>query len=574
MLLRPYQQDALRISKERYDVGVRRQLIQLPTGTGKTPVFASLKNHHKFDNRMMVVVHREELAEQAADKIRIWNPTFRVGIEMGERECSSSDDVVVASVQTLGNLKRLSKFVPRQFDAVVPDEAHHAVAPSWKKVFEHFGLLDLGETRATHRGLLLGVTATPNRGDGQGLGQVFDEIIYRMSILDAIRDGWLVDVRGFNVRTDCDLSNVQVRAGDFSVGQLEDAVNTDYRNHLIVQNWLSRGEGRQTVAFCVDIAHAKRLADTFKAYGVAAEALWGADPDRAEKLKYHKAKKLQVLTNCGVLTEGYDDWQIGCIIMARPTKSQLLFVQMAGRGTRIQDDIPNLNEAREKGLTIKKNDCILIDVVDNTGKHSLVTLASLFGLGDKTDLSGNTITRVKAKVDEAKAKYPSIDLTQVQSVDDIQAQVEKVDLFQVKWEPEVVENSKNQWKKTIGGDYIIHLPNKESVLLYQDLLDKWNVKGTVCGNSFELIGLNDLQEAFKQGDNFLQMYGREYLNLIRREAKWHKKKISLAQKNFIKRLYKYEPKILAHIDNISSGEAQALIDRKINSLGAPAKVGA
>lgn len=562
MPLRPYQLDSLRVSKERYDSGVQRQLIQLPTGTGKTAVFANLKAHHKLQNKMLVLVHREELAEQAADKIRHWNPDFKVGIEMADRTCSANDDVVVGSVQTLGTetSKRLDKFNPRLYDAVVADEAHHAIAPTWKRIFDKLGLLDGGD----HKGLLLGVTATPNRGDSQGLGQVFDEIIYRMSILDAIKDGWLVDVRGFKITTDTDISGVSVRAGDFSVGQLESAVNVDSRNHLIVQNWLSRGENRQTIAFCVDIAHAKRLADVFKLYGVAAEAVWGNDPDRREKIKWHKAGGIQVLTNCGVLTEGYDDWRIGCIIMARPTKSQLLFVQMAGRGTRIQDDIVNLIEARKNGQKIKKQDCILMDVVDNTGRHSLITLASLFGLGDKTDLKGKTITYVKAEVDKAKEAYPHLDLSQIEDLDEIKSKCERVDLTQVKWEPEVVANSKFQWKKLSNDDYIIHLKNNETVRITRDLLDKWGVKGSVNSTGFHLEGINTLDNAFNQADNFIQSYGKDMLKLLRREEKWHKSKISSPQRNLIQKLYKYEPHIMAQLDSLSRGEASALIDKKLN----------
>jgi ATP-dependent helicase IRC3 len=574
MILRPYQAEALHISKERYDTGVGRQLVQLPTGTGKTVLFSKLKEHHKFDQRMLVLVHRDELAQQAKSSIERWNPTLKVGIEMGEYTSGTNDDIVVGGVQTLGtsNATRLSKFDPRDFDALVCDEAHHSIASTYSNVFDHFGLLDSGRNPRDFRRLLLGVTATPNRGDGQGLGQRYDEIIYRMSILDAIRDGWLVDIRGFKVNSATDLSGVHVRAGDFAIGELEEAVNTDARNHLIVQNWLKFGEQRQTVAFCVDIAHAKRLAEVFKAYGVAAEAIWGNDPDRKEKLKWHKAKGLQVLTNCGVLTEGYDDWQISCIIMARPTKSQLLFVQMAGRGTRIPSDIDNLITARELGLTIAKNDCILMDVVDNTGRHSLITLASLFGLGEKTDLNGHTITEAKQKFDALKAARPLLDPNKIEDIDqldEMSAAVESVNLFDIKWEPEVTANSPLQWHKTLSGDYVCTMPSKETVLIWQDLLDKWNIKGSVMQNRFELTQLNNLEDAFKEADNLITSYGKSWLTLLRREAKWHKAKISFAQKCLIEKLYKYEPNVLTQLSTLSKGEASMLINKKLHKAVNP-----
>lgn len=572
MPLRPYQVECLDISEQRLKDGIQRQLIQLPTGMGKTAVFANLKAHHCFDNRMLVLVHREELADQAADKISHWNPSFRVGIEMGERSATNNDDVVVASVQSIGAVgnHRIARFHQSAFDAVVCDEAHHSIAPSYTRVFSHFGLLDDGAGLATGR-LLLGVTATPNRGDGQGLGQVYDEIIYRKSILDGIKDGWLSDVRGFKVQSSVDLSGVHVRAGDFATGELEAAVNVDTRNHLIVQNWLVRADGRQTIAFCVDIAHAKRLADTFKAYGVSAEAIWGTDPDRREKLRLHKSGALTVLTNCGVLTEGYDDWKIGCIVMARPTKSQLLFVQMAGRGTRIPD-FPNgisLLEAQTLGLTIPKKDCILLDVVDNTGRHSLVTLASLFGLGAKTDLKGKSIVYAKEKIDEAKEKYPNLELDRIETVDDIEAQVQRVELFEFKVPEEIAINSKNRWQKVSDEGYVLNLPKNEHVEVTQDLLDKWNVKGMVNGNTFEINNLPSLAEGLLQADNFIQLHGKHLLKLLRREQKWHKKTISTPQRELIKKLYKYEPNVLAALDTLSSGEASELINRKIGrSVGA------
>jgi ATP-dependent helicase IRC3 len=570
--LRPYQSEALQVSKDKFDAGITRQLIQLPTGTGKTMLFANLKQHHCFENREIVLVHREELADQAAEKIRHWNPSFKVGIEMGEKECSNNDDVIVASVPTIGceGSTRIKKFKPNFFDSLTADEAHHAVASTWQRVFNYFGVG--GNNPATNR-LLLGVTATPSRGDGQGLGQVFDEIIYRMSIMDAIRDGWLVDVRGYRISTNTDLSGVSVRAGDFAINQLEEAVNTDARNHLIVQNWLAKGENRSTVAFCVDIAHSKRLAEVFKGYGVAAEAVWGNDPDRADKLKFHRLGHLKVLTNCGVLVEGYDDWRISCIIMARPTKSQLLFVQMAGRGTRIPSDINNLLEARALGLTITKEDCLLMDVVDNTGRHSLVTLASLFGLGAKTDFKGKTITYAQAEVDAAKEKHPNLDLSQIDNLDDIQATVERVNLFEVKWEPEVISGSALKWTKNSKGDYVINLPANESVTIFQDLLDKWNIKGAVLGNKFLLEGIHALEEAFRVADDFVQRHGRGLLTLLRREQKWHKAKASLPQKNLLRKFYKYEPNVLAQLETISRGEAAALIDKKIHNTVKPVKVG-
>jgi ATP-dependent helicase IRC3 len=585
MKLRPYQSDALRVSKEKYDQGTRRQLVALPTGTGKTPLFVNLPTHHKFDGRTLVLVHREELAEQAARSVRKWFPEAKVGVEMGASYSSTGDDFIVGSVQTLSREGgRITKLRPEEFTTIICDEAHHSVAPSYKAVFGYFGLgfetdgfgrgsPEAGRPAATIRGsggiaagdrLLFGVTATPNRGDGQGLGQVYDEIIYQMSILDAIRQGWLVDIRGIKVKTNTSLDAVHIRAGDFAKNELEEAVNVDDRNHLIVQNWIKYGEDRQTIAFCVDIAHSQKLAETFRAYGVAAEAVWGVDPYRGDKLRYHKERKLRVLTNCEVLTEGYDDWQVACIIMARPTKSQLLFVQMAGRGTRIPEGIDNLLDARAAGTPLPKEDCLLLDVVDNTGRHSLVTLASIFGLPPKTDMKGQTVTKALAtfqKVVDERTVDPKV-LENVETLEEIPTAVEKADLFTVKWPEEVLQGSKLQWKKGLGDEYFIALPNDEHVFIFRDLIGKWDIKGTVKAQTFEHNGIDELPEAFRVADNYITMMGgREILTLLRRDSKWRKQQISKPQLAYLKYLYRNRPELWPNFDNLTKGEASIAIDK-------------
>jgi ATP-dependent helicase IRC3 len=562
MELRPYQKSTLEASKNKYDAGITRQLVSLPTGVGKAVILACLKQHHKIDKKKLVLVHREELADQLCRTIKLWNPDYNVSIEMADRECDPRSDVVVASVPTIGRAgnSRIRKFNPADFGAIVCDEAHHSIAPSWTNILHtHFNI-----NKPDNRTLLAGFTATPNRGDGQGLGQVYDDIIYQMSILDAIKQGWLVDLKGYKISTGTDISGIRTVAGDFSQGELEKAVNVYERNHLIVQNWLRDGEYRQTVAFCVDIAHAKGLADTFKAYGVQAEAIWGTDPDRADKLAQHKAKKIQVLTNCGVLTEGYDDWQISCIIMARPTKSQLLFVQMAGRGTRIPSDVDNLITAKAAGQFLAKEDCILMDVVDNTGKHSLVTLASLFGLPAKLNVKGESIIAAQAGYAAAQQANPQLNLSQIESLDDIHVVVERADLFSIKFPEEVLGNSKLRWTPTLDGGYIINLPyNNEAVTLSKDLLDKWDIRGTVNGNKFEHQGINELPEAFRVADGLVTTFGRGFLTLLRQESKWRTAGITKPQENMLKRLYKYRPEIIAQIGTLSRGEASHLIDQAI-----------
>jgi ATP-dependent helicase IRC3 len=211
MRLRSYQSEALLSSKDKFQQGINRQLICLPTGTGKTCVFSALPKHHGIDKRTMVLVHREELASQAKDKFLKWNTDFKVDVEMGDLYASNDSDVVVASVQSIGgkNSPRLQRFPKDKFGCIICDEAHHSIAQSYLNVFDHFGLLDEDNLET----LLLGVTATSNRGDGQGLGKVYQEVVYQMTILDAIKDGWLADVRGIKVKTNTSLEDVHTRVG-------------------------------------------------------------------------------------------------------------------------------------------------------------------------------------------------------------------------------------------------------------------------------------------------------------------------------------------------------------------------
>lgn len=556
MELRPYQLEALRASKQALDEGVYRQIIVLPTGCGKTILLASLQKHHGLKKRLLVVVHREELAQQAADKIAHWNPEFNVGIEMGAKRSNSWDAVVVASVATIGRSgsSRIQQFNPDDFDCVIVDEVHHGLADSYQRVFDYFGLL-----APDNKKLLLGVTATPNRSDGSPLAKTFDKIVYQMSIRDAIEQGWLCDLRGLRVNTTVDLEGVHTRAGDFDQGELSAAVNTPARNDLIVRNWLETANQRRTIAFTVDIQHAKDLVQVFKNYGVAAEAVWGDDPDRADKLRYHKAGQLQVLANCSVLTEGYDDPSVSCIVMARPTKSRLLFTQMVGRGTRLPEGTRNLKEALKASEQLSKTDCLVLDVADTTHRHSLVSVSSLFGLGQKTDLKGKSVIESAKMVEEAREENPQVDFSRLEDITKLKSFIEEVNLFEVKFPDEVIKYSKLQWYKINDRHYFIQIQKKERVDVVQDFLDRWGVVGVVDGNNFSEVNFKTLQEAFAYAEETIRIYGKQFLTLLRREAKWHK---DAATEYQIRLLQKFKIPIP---ENLSKGDAQKMIGRVLSN---------
>lgn len=513
LTLRPYQREALESIKMKLGAMTNRQLVKLPTGMGKTVIFASLPDYLKLRKRMLIVVHREELARQAVEKLKKWNSGRSVGIEMGELS-SNNEDLVVVGVQTIGkrDSPRLLQFDPHDFDAVVCDESHHSTSRSYQNIFNHFRVVqDVGR-------LSLGVTATVARADRKGLGDVYQEIVYDMSLLDGINQGWLVDLRGIRISTQTSLDRVHSVAGEFNLGELTGAVNTFRRNDLAARSWLDHAQSRQTLAFAVDIQHAKDLATAFKLHGVAAEAIWGSDSERAEKAKAHRAGKLKVLVNVGIYTEGYDDPSIGCILLARPTKSEGLFTQMIGRGTRLPQGINNLHDARKAGIPISKEDCIVLDMVDVTSKHSLITLPTLFGVNKDMDLRGKKISVVMKEIEDLAKTKLFADTSQVTDINKLKSYAEGVDLFRITFSPEIVQFSEFKWHKTGLEAYSLRLPGEDVLRMKKDLLGRWRVTGTILTRHIDFADTT-FSIAIRNADHMVRAWGgNAALTLVKREA--------------------------------------------------------
>lgn len=542
----------------------------MATGTGKTVVFSHLPEQLKetHPGKMLVLAHREELIDQAIDKMQKVNPTLRIDKEMAEHRADpDAADVIVASVATLGRkgTTRLEKYDWSKFDKFVVDEAHHSVAQSYVNIYEAAGLFEPSDKR-----LLLGVTATPARGDGQALAKIFQKLVFSYNIRQAIEDGWLVEPRGIKVSTDTSLDGIKVTQGDYDQKQLANTVNTPQRNQLIAKAWLENAKGRQTVGFTVDIQHAKELAELFKHYGIKAEAVWGDDPQRAAKLAAHRAGEITVLFNCGVLIEGYDDWRISCIILAAPTKSPVKFAQEVGRGTRLEEGIGNLNEAKAKHQkdwadyanmsTVKLNkfpfkvDCLILDIVDASSRNSLVTLPTLMGMSAKLNLRGKGIVAAVKELEEAQKQYPHIDFTKLEDIEQLQQHIENVNLFEVKFPPEVEGNSQLSWYPTPTGGYILMLPDKDKLEIVQNLLDKYEIFGNIKGNRYR--GERDTVEAaFQAADDLINKTCSDALKVLRREETWHTHPATPAQLKLLKKFYKGK----AIPPDLSKGQASKLI---------------
>jgi superfamily II DNA or RNA helicase len=456
---------------------------------------------------------------------------------MADQHADPNADVIVASVATLGRTgtKRAERFQWDNITKIVCDEAHHSAASTYMNVFNLAGLF-----KPDNKKLLLGFTATPKRGDGLALSTVYESITYTYAIRQAIEAGWLVDVRGIRLNTRTSLDGVKTVAGDFAQDQLADAVNNPVRNQLVVKAWIDHAFGLQTVAFSVDIQHAKDLSATFERAGIKSAAIWGEDPDQESKLKAHRDKQIQVLVNCQLLTEGYDDWRIACVLDAAPTKSSARYTQKIGRGTRLEENadgtVDNLLEALAAGRNVKSN-CLIIDVVDNTTRHSLVTLPTLLGLSADMDLKGRSAVCSAKAIEDAMAANPHIDFSKLTDITALKAYVENVNLFDVKFPVEVVNNSNLSWYPTQDNGYALMLPAHERVVIKQNLLDKYEITAVLAGQKY--AGIRDtLEQAFSAADGLVGEKLASAMKLLTRAAAWHDDMASDPQKRLLRKLYK------------------------------------
>ncbi len=368
--LRPYQQEAFSRIFEGLAVN-RSTLVVLATAGGKTVIFAAVAK--AWRGRVLVLAHREELLEQARRKIEraTGEP---VGLEQADY-WAGSQRIVVGSVQTLGAGKtyRRERFKQRPFSLVIVDEAHHAPAKSYRNIIDLFP-----------DAKVLGVTATPDRGDQQALGQIFESVAYKKDYLELANDGWLVPVNAFTIELgQVDLRKVDASKGDFAVGALDKAMQVGHER--IVAKTLELAKGRKAIVFVPGVEGAHLLAATFNRDGRVAVVVDGKTPSdlRRDLLKAHARGEVQVLVNVGIATEGYDCPEVSCVAIARPTKSRALYAQMAGRGARVLPDlVDGIEEAeyrRNKIAGSAKPDLLLLDFVGQAGRHKLVSPVDILG---------------------------------------------------------------------------------------------------------------------------------------------------------------------------------------------------
>ena len=346
MALRAYQHDAL--AKIRKGFGeFDRQLAVLPTGAGKTVLFSRLAADLQ-PARTLILAHREELITQAAEKLRS-STGIMAEVEMGDQHASPDAPVVIGSVQTLMRESRRNRWPKNHFGLVVVDEAHHALADTYLGILRHFD----GHAK------VLGVTATPDRGDRRNLGRYFENIACEVTLLDLINQGWLAPIRVKTVPLKLDLRGVRTTAGDYSADDLGHAV-LPYLPQIA--EVLREYRHRKTIVFLPLIRVSKMLAEMCRDLGLQAEHVDGQSGDRQGVLERFRRDETRILTNAMLLTEGYDEPGIDCVVCLRPTKVRALYSQIIGRGTRI---CPG------------KDHLLVLDFLWQAEEHSLVRPAHL-----------------------------------------------------------------------------------------------------------------------------------------------------------------------------------------------------
>lgn len=348
--LRPYQQQARDRIHAEWDAGHTRTLLVLPTGTGKTIVFASVAaDQVRAGDRVLILAHRGELLEQAADKLQ--RSTGLVSaVEKAESTCLDSwFRVVVGSVQTLQRTARLERFPQDYFGTIIIDEAHHAITDGYRRILDYFS-----------GAKVLGVTATPDRGDMRNLGEVFDSLAFEYKLTDAIKEGYLCKIMAQTIPLQLDITSVTMSGGDYAVGDLGTAL--DPYLEQIAAEMARRCKSRKTVVFLPLIKTSQKFRDLLNAKGFRAAEVNGQSDDRRQVLADFDAGKYNVLCNSMLLTEGWDCPSVDCVVVLRPTKVRSLYSQMVGRGTR---------------LSPGKTDLLLLDFLWMTDKHELCRPADL-----------------------------------------------------------------------------------------------------------------------------------------------------------------------------------------------------
>ncbi|KIL70887.1 hypothetical protein M378DRAFT_183448 [Amanita muscaria Koide BX008] len=561
--LRPYQEHCLEACTDALANGATRIGVSLPTGSGKTTVFISLLSRlqppvlNPTAVRSLIIVNSVELARQSAEHVAKLHPAWTVEIEQGSKhKASGLADVTVATYQTLLSKDRIQKFNPNAIKAVIVDEAHHAAAPSYRRILSYFDPAvkypDPGfvPPAVKHKVPIIGFSATFSRHDGLALGSVFERIVYHRDFLEMIKEQWLCNVRFTSVKANIDLGSVTVnsRTGDFNPSSLSQVVNTETINDLVVKTWIDRAATRKsTLVFCVNVSHVVALTQTFREYGIDARYLYSGTPsaERKDLVATFKAGEFPVLLNCAILTEGADIPNIDCVVVARPTRSRNVFAQMIGRGMRL---------SKETG----KADCRIIDFVDSMNRVlGVVSTPTLFGLDpNEVAIDDESLEMLEKRKTEALGLDTPDDIPQPTAVTYIDYEDPFSLVEEASGAPHVSAISKNAWVGCGADIYVLECLGKGYVRVepaaqtdeeprYRGyytpaMLDRQTASSFKISpymRSRQILNAENLSDAIRGCDTYVKVkvaHGPMAARLLR-SATWRKQPASDGQKQLIEK---------------------------------------
>ncbi|KAF4533838.1 Dead deah box helicase [Lasiodiplodia theobromae] len=553
--LRDYQEECIQSVLSYLEKGHKRLGVSLATGSGKTVIFTQLIDRVPPPNddatQTLILAHRRELVEQAARHCINAYPEKTVDIEMGNVHASGAADITVASVQSIMSSDRIEKFDPKRFKLVLVDEAHHIVARQYLEALEWFGLRHKTESSTA----LVGVSATFSRFDGKKLGAVIDHVVYHKDYVQMIEDKWLSDVIFTTVASKADISKVKLGAnGDFHTASLSEAINTNETNEITVRSWLAKASDRHsTLVFCVDLAHLSDLTATFRRHGFDARFVTGDTPNkiRAERIDAFKRREYPVLLNCGVFTEGTDIPNIDCVILARPTRSRNLLIQMIGRGMRLHSG---------------KENCHIIDMVA-TLETGIITTPTLLGLDPDVVLdqaSADDAKKIKERKEVEKLREQELSQirpgtpsgpTEIRSTVTFTEYSSIHDLLDDTSEDRIVRKISNY------AGYLLVERNDEGLFIVKHTkpMPQWQRRnGSVPFYKPLVIAEADtLEHAIHSADTFA---GETFpLVFIDKWAPWRKKPASEAQLEFLNKRRDKDHQLTQ--ENTTKGRAQDMITR-------------
>lgn len=442
MILRDYQKQAVDSIVETFGKHAST-LVVLPTGTGKTIVFSDIIGQYLARGRVMVVAHREELLDQARDKIKAMTGIYPE-LEMAEFKTVEGgmfdSQIIVSSIQTQvsgrDEKKRMHKFNPDDFSLLVVDEAHHAASNTYRAVIDYY--------RSNPNLKVLGVTATPDRHDEKALGVVFESVAFDYEIVTAIREGWLCPIKQRYLSVEVDFSGVRTTLGDLNGKDLREVLARGDTLEQIASDTIQYADDRLTLVFSDCIANAERLTEAFNRHRLgSARIVTGMTPrdERRKLIRDYRDQKFQYLLNVGVATEGFDVPEIACVVQARPTCSRSLYAQQAGRGTRpIGGIVDGLGESDSRCAVIlasDKPDCLILDIVGNSKKHRLIHAGDILG-GEYSDEIVELANRETIDGDMPVDILEQLEKTNQKRNEEIEAQASK------KSKLRIVERSRSQ----------------------------------------------------------------------------------------------------------------------------------